>query len=378
MSDSYQGMGFWSYVHKDDKAESRRISRLARDVVDQYELLTGETIELFLDQDRIRWGDKWHQEIDGSLASVAFFIPVLTPRYFRSPECRSELQSFARRAEKLGLKELLLPLYYVDIPSFKEEAVKDDLIRIVREFHYEDWRDLRFTEVDSEVYRRGVAKLAERLVEANKRAEEANIDEATPVVVGVADEGGDNALGTIDRMAKMEAEFPRWKDTITDMSDQIGIVGKMFKDATADIDKGAVHGGFSHRVLVARRLARDLSGPTDKISMLANQFTSQLHDVDEGLRTIIEHARVEIQENPQSNKGYRHFFKVVQELSKTSDNALSSTQYMIDSIAPIERMSRDLRPGIRRLRQALTTILEAREVTVSWVGLIEASGIDCP
>ena len=151
----------------------------------------------------------------------------------------------------------------------------------------------------------------------------------------------------------------------------------MFNHATANINKDTGRGGFSHRVLVSRHLARNLNEPTDKISMLANQFTSQLHDVDEGLRTIIEHAPIEINENPHSKGDYCHFFTVIQEVSQASDTALSGTQYFINTIAPIERMSRDLRPILRRLRQALTTIVEAREVTSSWVGLIEASGVDC-
>ena len=110
--------GFWSYVHADDQAEGERISRLARDVAGKFEMLTGEPLALFLDRDGIKWGEVWRDKIDSSLASVAFFIPVLTPRYFRSPECRRELQFFARQATRLGIKELVLPLLYVDVPSF--------------------------------------------------------------------------------------------------------------------------------------------------------------------------------------------------------------------------------------------------------------------
>ena len=154
MSDSFEGTGFLSYVHKGDEADSRRISRLANDIVAQHELLTGDTIELFIDRKEIRWGDKWREKIDGNLGSVAFFIPVLTPRYLKSPECRRELQFFIRKAKKLGLNELLLPLYYVNIPSFDDESVENGLIRAVREFHYEDWRELRFADVNSEEYRR--------------------------------------------------------------------------------------------------------------------------------------------------------------------------------------------------------------------------------
>lgn len=68
--------GFWSYVHADDDAEGERISRLARDVTAQFEMLTGEQLELFIDRDQIKWGDVWRESINAGLASVAFFIPV--------------------------------------------------------------------------------------------------------------------------------------------------------------------------------------------------------------------------------------------------------------------------------------------------------------
>ena len=95
-----------------------------------------------------------------------------------SPECRSELHFFMRRADKLGIKELLLPLYYLDIPSFNENPIEDDLLRMVSEFHWQNWRELRYAEVTSEAYRRGVDKMAKLLVKANKHAEESNVAEA--------------------------------------------------------------------------------------------------------------------------------------------------------------------------------------------------------
>ena len=69
--------GFWSYVHDDDAADGGRASRLAKDVVAQFEMLTGEKIEVFLDRDDIAWGEIWRNKIDERLATVAFFIPVL-------------------------------------------------------------------------------------------------------------------------------------------------------------------------------------------------------------------------------------------------------------------------------------------------------------
>jgi hypothetical protein len=40
--------GFWSYVHADDDADGGRVSRLAHDVAAQFEMLTGENIDLLL------------------------------------------------------------------------------------------------------------------------------------------------------------------------------------------------------------------------------------------------------------------------------------------------------------------------------------------
>ena len=64
-------------------------------------------------------------------------------------------------------------------------------------------------------------------------------------------------------------------------------------------------------------------------------------------------------------------------MSSTAHVALESTQELINSIAPIERISRDLRPPIRRLRQGLTLIVEGGEIMDEWVHMAEISGIDC-
>src|SRR5215467_3239804 len=160
--------GFWSYVHDDDDAEGGRIVQLARDVVKQYELITGDSIEIFLDRASVAWGEDWRDKVDASLASILFFIAVITPRYFRSPECRRELQTFARRAEALGVKELVLPLLYVDMPEIYEASPVDELVTLVKKYQWVDWRNLRHEESASAKYRRAVALLANRLVETDQ------------------------------------------------------------------------------------------------------------------------------------------------------------------------------------------------------------------
>ena len=375
MSDCYRG--FWSYVHKDDETDGGRISQLARDVVAQYEMITGDKIELFLDKDGLEWGDKWRDIIDTNLVSVAFFIPVMTPRYFKSAECRTELNQFVRHASKLGLKDLLLPLYYLDVPSIEMENEKDDLILKISEFHRQDWRGLRFKDVSSESYRRGVSDMAQRLVRANKRAETDNVDELAPDMEGETDEDGDMP-GTIDRLAKMEVALPKLNETVNEIAKQITIVGNVVNEGASDINQVSTRRGeFARRVKIVRQVATQLNIPTDKISMLTNQYASQLHDVDEGIRIIIEQAPAEIEENSANKDGFCQFFESVEVLSEASHKSFNDIQSMIDTAAPIEKMSRDLRPVIRRLRQALTIMVESRSVSSNWKDLIETADVDC-
>lgn len=370
--------GFWSYVHADDRAEGERISRLARDVAGQFEMLTGEPLELFLDKDAIKWGEDWHGKIDSSLASVAFFIPAMTPRYFMSPECRREMQFFARQATRLGIKELVLPLLYVDVPFLHNETTEDDLITLVRTFQWEDWRELRFADPTSEGYRRGVARLAERLVEANRQMERADPAAIALQVETLSDETEDNSPGFLDQVATAEETLPKLIETVTAISQDINLVGQIAREATTDIQRGEGQGqGFAARLIVVRRMARQLMEPAERIWSLSSKFASQFHDVDGGFRALIERAPTEIQQKPESETIVCNFFKSVRSMSEAAHKGLNSTQGMINAVTPLEAISRDLRPAIRRLRQGLTIMVEARDVSDEWVQLIDSSGVTC-
>jgi hypothetical protein len=302
----------------------------------------------------------------------------MTPRYFMSAECRRELQFFARRATRLGIKELVLPLVYVDVPSLHDEAAADDLISLVRTFQWEDWRELRFADVASEGYRRGVAKLAARLVEANRQVEKSD---RTAIALQAADSlqiSADDSPGFIDRIATAEETLPKLVATIEAIGRDIEHIGQVMHEAAAGIQQSDRQAkGFAARLLIARKVARQLSEPADRVWSFGNEFASQLHEVDEGVRAIIEHAAAELEQNPESKSEICNFFEAIRSLSTAAHVGLTSAQGMIDAIEPIEKMSRDLRPVLRRLRQGLTTMVEAREVSDEWVQLIDGSGIEC-
>jgi hypothetical protein len=366
--------GLWSYVHADDETEGGRILALAHDVSAQFEMLTGEQIDVFVDKDAIAWGEDWRARVDEGLSTVAFFIPVLTPRYFMSPECRRELQSFARKAKHLGVSELVLPLLYVDVPRLHEGESIDELIELVRSYQWVDWRELRFEATSSEGYRRGVAALAARLVAGNERA----VEIGSVTAPGAPALEPEDEPGLLDRLGDAEAAMAEWTITINGIAKDVQLVGALMEDATADLKNAdAKRAGFAGRLAAAHRLATKLQEPADRILSGSAEFTSQLHRVDEGIRLLIERTPAEVQGDPDALSQLCEFFEVVRTLSASAHEGLGSTQGMIESSGPIEAMSRDLRGPLRTLRQGLTTMLEAREITGEWAQLVDRSGIDC-
>ncbi|MDQ7794519.1 MAG: toll/interleukin-1 receptor domain-containing protein [bacterium] len=372
--------GFWSYVRRDDEIEGGRISALAALVQDQYELLTGgEKLPLFLDRDAIEWGQHWKTVIDKSLASTTFFIPVLTPAYFESPECRRELQEFIRKAKRLGYEDLLMPLLYVNVPGFPNELSQDPLIRSLRQFQYEDWTELSLADPSSPQHRKGVRRLALRLRQANQDAGLAEGVSTTPQIDLRLEEGMTNdSPGLLDRLAKAEEALPKSNDILRLISQDINLIGQIMTEGTACIKRADQQGkGFAARLVTVRRVASQLDCPTQRIWEWSNEYASHLHDINTGFRDLIERAPAEVQENPDSQAGFCDFFRSVTRVSAAASAALESIQKMIDACAPLKGMSRDLRPPLRRLEKGLTIMVEGGQVMNEWVQLIQASGIIC-
>ena len=222
-----------------------------------------------------------------------------------------------------------------------------------------------------------MSNLAERLVSANKKAEEVRVLPPESNLEAAPTEESDEALGTIDRMARMEEKLPKWNDTIHRLTGQSEVIQKKIERATLDLTRGGALERFSYRLPILRRLARELDEPTSQIATLAREYVSQLHDVDDGLRAIFEEIPTAVQDNPELVENVCWFFGHIRRLSEAARAGIDSVQQWVNSILPMERMSRDLRPRFRKLRQALMTLVDAREVTEGWILLMEASGVDC-
>jgi predicted ATPase len=85
-----------------------------------HELLvqTGEQKLVAWDPERMRAGWIWSATAREYTQGASFLIPVISPSYFRSEDCRRELEVFAEKERRTGVS-LIFPVYYVEAPEME-------------------------------------------------------------------------------------------------------------------------------------------------------------------------------------------------------------------------------------------------------------------
>jgi signal transduction histidine kinase len=373
--------GFWSYAHDDNESEQNRIRRLAKDVEHEYELLTGgEKLELFLDDAKLKWGDDWQLKIQEALQATVFFIPIITPRYFRRPECRKELLAFAGQAESLGLNELLLPIYYVDVPGFDKDS-PDKAVALVARRQREDWRQLRLEDPHTAEYRKGVNKLAKRLVGIAAETEtrttppaaeaEAGGGEAEVVIEEEEPEPepaeppspSSNEAGTLDQMAAVEVSFPKITDVMNEIGQDLTELNGFTEEAARELtESDQKDRGFRGRLAVANRLATRLAPLAERIQGRAAEYVSLLTEMDPGMLTMIRLAS----EDPESTEQAEEFFGSIRDLVSASQETMKQSGELAAILDDVAGFSRELRGPLHRIRDAIRDIVDAQYVIEGW------------
>jgi len=117
-----QPIGFWSYSHQDDDWSRRELTALREHVRSELNLALGEDVRIWQDV-AIPYGSKWETTIINALDEASFFIPIITPRFFRSEFCVKELSIFRERENKLGRENLIFPIQFADISDLRDDEL---------------------------------------------------------------------------------------------------------------------------------------------------------------------------------------------------------------------------------------------------------------
>ncbi|MFE2269559.1 toll/interleukin-1 receptor domain-containing protein [Streptomyces lavendulae] len=352
--------GFWSYTHRDDVIEEGRIRRLATKIANEFEAITAEELGVFLDKKDIKWGEEWRNRIDGALTSSTFFMPVITPRFFKSDECRREVLTFSGHAKSLGMEDLLLPILYIDVPRLREGDSSDEVMSLISKRQYEDWTALRLEDENSPTYRQAVHRLAGRLVEILER-----VSEVEPLeILSQGDLDLDEEPGMLELMAEAESALPRWASVMTDFGQVISEIGELTRNSSSEMEKSdARGGGFAGRLRLTHELAESLAGPVSRLSVLGMQYSAELVTIDPAVLGIIRQVE---SEGGVSGPHASDFFATIRNLSRSGRENSEPLQEFMDSVGSVSGLSKSMRPLTRKIRGAVQQIMDGQAVLDEW------------
>lgn len=157
--------GFFSYRQLDNKNDQNYLTRLRQNLEQEIGTLIGRPMTVWQDVDEIEWGQHWKAEIGKGLAEAAFFIPVITPGYLQSEECRREFMAFLEYEKRRSRNDLILPLIYVRPDEFDdpEAKSKDKVLQTIVERQYANWEPLRHVGDERIEYRQQLTSLGKRV-----------------------------------------------------------------------------------------------------------------------------------------------------------------------------------------------------------------------
>ncbi|WP_081903875.1 toll/interleukin-1 receptor domain-containing protein [Microbispora rosea] len=364
--------GFWSYAHRDNEADGGRLLRLVHRVREEFELLTGNDLTIFVDRTDIAWGDEWRKRINEALQSTTFFIAVITPRYLRSPECRRELLAFVGKAESLGLRELFLPIVYTPIRQLDEgENSQDEIVTMLSRTQYVDWRKLRLLDEQSAEYRGAVNALASRLVDIAERLEE-NPPEL-PSYENLSDTLADeDELGLVDILANAEQAFPVWGESIAGLAECLHELEALATPMQERVNESDAKGkGFAGRLLVLRDFAEKLDPLADRMTSISHQYATQIVEIDPAMQIILREL-AESTEEANSEQALE-FIAGMEELTRGAEAAMGPLRELVTTLNQAKGLSRDLRKPLRKLSDALRSLLDSHAVMEDWTTRIRAT-----
>lgn len=200
-------MAFMSYVHSDDKY--KHLTTLRERLSDEVQVQTGREFPIFQDRRDIQWGQNWRQRIENSLDEITFLIPIVTPSFFNSQACRSELERFLEREKKLGRNDLILPIYFVETPLLNDAELRaaDELADVIASRQYADWRPLRFEPYTTPQVGKMLEQLAVQIRDALPRVRPAT---KTTVKLSTAS-NTQSAAASTSEASKQPTELPTTK-----------------------------------------------------------------------------------------------------------------------------------------------------------------------
>lgn len=172
---SLEPLAFMSYSRADDEHDNNRITEFCRLLMNEIQAQTGKHFHIFQDTKDINVGEQWQRRLDEEIDNCTFLIPIITPRFFESKACTSEVRRFVSHEQQLGRDDLIIPIYYIKADVIEDKNSSNAIAKLINQRQRIDWRDKRFLDFNKPDTRAEFATLAEQIVKRTKRLEQTKV-----------------------------------------------------------------------------------------------------------------------------------------------------------------------------------------------------------
>lgn len=351
--------GFFSYARADDEHDGGYLTDLRRALAAEISTQTGDDFLIFQDREDILWGQRWKERVELALDATTVLIAVITPRYFKTDACRDELLRFLDREERLGRRDLVLPLIYVDVPGLAPDST-DAVVSAVASRQWVDWRELRFHPFSDIDVRRRVAELARFVVDAINRPQSSQLAPTSTE----AEEPPEEA-GLLELIAEAEDALPLFEQVLLDFALEFENLTEIVQGHLLEFEETeSSPKPAAARLHVARRLAVALDEPAGRLETLANDFIDQLQRVDAGISAVTKQAAATSDDLELT--AARELAAVLVELERAAREGLGALEEFRLATRSAGHISSNLRPVLRRIDQAVGQVVPSRDTFSRW------------
>lgn len=347
---------FWSYAHKDNDNTNGAISRLLEDIRKEYEVQTGNKLSVFVDTD-IQWGSDWKKSIADAAYQTTFFIPILTPTYLRRPNCLSELRNAKRLFEEAGIEKGIYPIRFVNIDraltTFPDDELANLIHNIQGSFLYKN--DAR--NPTSIRYQAEIGKIVQELIAMDDEQRKDQESIAQHVLSLDSSEQG----GILEDLASLEDESSKQIDALSNIESDFTLVGELVSAKTSELKQINQSQSFAKRLAITKELARELEKPAARIYSNCGEFTSGMARMGKGVWAYIDLVKTV---NPDSRS--EGFESTIKEAAESAHQTFSQIKTFDEALQTAEKLSRELRSPIGKIRSGIDSLLSTDQIFSSW------------
>ena len=363
---------FLSYVHADDENDTGRILALAQDVSEEFEALTGEAFSIVSDRELLKWGAGWRQEIATAIAVSRFLVCIVSPRFFGSTECRSELEHFVSVAKEFGRSDLVLPILYIETDDLNENS-PDAVRALVASLQYVDWRNLRFEDRESGKYRKGVNGLAseirDRLTSLPDSGEETVLADSKPSTKPSSHNNESNkrpddsdALGLLDVLAAGESDIELLSGAVDGFASLIAKFGALVSNSSEQINPQlSGKGGAAQLVHQMAQLGKTLEPLAEEFDEAQREFRRIVDASDPVVVALLELSLIEA-----DTAQVRKLAQSVIVMQRESSEAFVLVDVLIAKMRKFESFSKSLRVPLLKIRRAVESFRDVESIFHDW------------